>query len=267
MANAARDGGFSRTACLPPRRRLLATATVTFGMTAALLGSCSSGKQASNLDNATNTLRERLAATEKPLGQQAQPAFQAVADAMAAARNAGMSSQAMLGEVLASKVRLWNRPAGMDTYLANNQALTGKTVMVPAPVRGSSAPGGKNAADRPAAGPPNPPQPKTFFVNGVLNNGGADLAHAAATVGGAANTKVTGVYNFSFTDLIYNVELGQQSATSPGVLENKPDDLKTLINSLAGPYSLPSSSRSGRAPTRQERTLPTPLSRPLSPTR
>ena len=27
MANAARDGGFSRTACLPPRRRLLATAT------------------------------------------------------------------------------------------------------------------------------------------------------------------------------------------------------------------------------------------------
>ncbi|MEU2750384.1 hypothetical protein ABZ613_29725 [Streptomyces collinus] len=201
---------------------------------------------ASRRGDAAEELRDRLAATEEPLrGEEAQRAFQDVADAMAAARDAGMDPQELLGEVLASHARQWKRRGGMDAFLENNAELNGHSVTVPTPLRkGNQGAGGRlTAGGAPMAEPhalaQAQPTVKTFFTNGVLNNSVLDLPQAGTALGDALVQQITTVYNRSAVDPIGTVRAGMAGAQNPAVKKDKPQAVVDLIDSLTHPLAVP----------------------------
>ncbi|WP_138047903.1 hypothetical protein [Streptomyces montanus] len=203
---------------------------------------------ASRQEDAPEELRDRLAATEQPLrGNEAQRAFQDVADAMADARDAGMEPQEMLGEVLASHARQWKRRDGMEAFLENNAELNGHSVTVQAPSRkGNQGAGGRQAVGGDPGAAPNAPaqaqaQPTvtTFFTNGVLNNSVLDLPQAGTALGDALVQQITTVYNRSAVDPVGSVRAGMAAAQTPDVKKDKPQEVVDLIDSLTHPLAVP----------------------------
>ncbi|MET8678838.1 hypothetical protein ABZW18_14980 [Streptomyces sp. NPDC004647] len=188
----------------------------------ALIAACGSEeKKPPTQESAREVLKERLVATEKRLpSNEVLRTFQELADAMAAARDAGMSQDAMLGEVLASHVRQWKRPGGMEESLANNQALgdqarAGHVVTVPAPSGQNDKPHGGAAGTRAAGlGPAAQPTPTKsqevvgIFGNGVLNTD-QEALQAATALGGALNQKIDQAYNVSSKNAALSFANGQ----------------------------------------------------------
>ncbi|GGT56346.1 hypothetical protein GCM10010271_70260 [Streptomyces kurssanovii] len=189
----------------------------------------------------TATLRERLAAFEKPLPRDgAQRAYQELADAMAAASDAGMGQEAMLGEVLASQARQWKEPGGMEAFQANNAALDGHAATLPPPPGKSDQKRGSANGPQPARfGPPaqaTQPQVKNFFVNGVYNNSGPDLDQAGTALRDTLGVGIDPVYNRSFTEANWSVRAGQAKARSPEVMKDKNEAQRMLLENLSGPF-------------------------------
>ncbi|TJZ42271.1 hypothetical protein FCH28_35250 [Streptomyces piniterrae] len=187
----------------------------------ALVAACGSEEKPPSEKSPREVLKERLIATEKRLPRdEVLPTFQALADAMAAARDAGMGQDAMLGEVLASHVRHWKRPAGIKETLANNQALgdqarAGHVVTVPAPASQNDKPRGGvgryRAAGRGPAAQLTPTKPQDvvgIFGNGVLNTS-QEATQAATALGGALGQKIEEAYNVSAKDAATSFANGQ----------------------------------------------------------